>query len=608
MGSTFGGLEIGKRGIFVHQTAINTTGHNISNADNPNYARQRVTMESMDPLYDPSLNRAQTAGQLGQGAQIAQIERIRDHFFDDQIIDTENSRNFWDANRMYLTQMEHVFNEPSDNTLRSLSDRFWSSWQDLANFPSDRAHREVVLERAGALTTRIKDIYDKLTQLRERANMEVQTDVARVNELAGQIRDLNERILKIQALGDNPNDLMDRRDGALEELSKLVNVRVGRGDKDELFVFIGEQALVQGEIQRKLITEADPTNEGMARIKWEHNNRDLILGGGHLQGLLAMRDDAIVERIDAVDTFALNLADIVNEVHRDGFGLNNETNKSFFNIRDLSANARGSYQIENAMANYDLNNDGTAEVTAVFRVTGQNTIDPARRVGVDGTLTFFRNDENNTEVRIDYSQDDTLNQVIKRINDADAGVVAYMNHDNQLALKATAASDDRRTNFMIRHLEDSGELLVGYTGILNASGSAGAYDFRRLDEINKLRAPLQDVTLTPIFHPASYLEISRDVRNDPATIAAGRGKDVGGTGDYNTAGGAADGSNALLIAAALKQENRMVGHAANSEEFYNALISKLGTESRAAEDASLRLNDDLVTLNNLRQSIMGVSL
>ena len=52
----------------------------------------------------------------------------------------------------------------------------------------------------------------------------------------------------------------------------------------------------------------------------------------------------------------------------------------------------------------------------------------------------------------------------------------------------------------------------------------------------------------------------------------------------------------------------MVGHAANSEEFYNALISKLGTESRAAEDASLRLNDDLVTLNNLRQSIMGVSL
>lgn len=608
MGSTFGGFEIGKRGLSVHQTALNATGHNISNADNPNYARQRVTMQTMDPLYEPALNRAQGPGQIGQGVQVAAIERVRDAFYDDQISALETSKNFWEAQEAYLTQMEQILNEPSDNTLRTLTDQFWSSWQELANFPAEMAHREVVLERANGLATRVNDTYNKLSELRQRANNEVIASVNQINSLAEQIRDLNVRILKSEALGDRPNDLLDRRDAAIEELSKIANIRVGRSDRDEVFVFIGEQALVQGEILRKLKTTPDPNNEGMARVQWEHNDRDLILNGGRLAGLLDMRDRSIVERINAIDTFALNIADIVNEAHRDGFGLNGATNRDFFDLRSLSANARGSYLMQNAASNFDLNQDGTAEVTAVFRATGVNVVDPSRRVGVDGTLTFFKNDGANTPVRIDYSRDDNLNDIIRRVNDSGAGVVAYMNHDNQLALKGAVAEDDRRTNFMIRRIEDSGELLVGYTGVLNSSGEAGAFDFRRVNEISRLRAPLQDITLTPVFHPAAYLRVSQQVAGDPASIAAGRGKDVGGTGDYNQAGGQSDGANALLIAAGLKQASRMIGRHENPEQFYNALISRLGTESRTARDAALRQKDDLVHLNSMRQSVMGVSL
>ena len=608
MGSTFSGLEISKRGLAVHQTALNTTGHNISNADDKGYARQRVKLESADPIYAPSFNRAATPGQLGQGVQVAQIQRVRDSFYDDQILEIENSKNQWEARHLYLAQIENVFNEPSDNTLRSLMDKFWASWQELANFPSDMAHREVVLERAKALAMRIHDSHDKLSRLRRRANQEVQTDIERLNSLASGIRDLNERILKLQALGDEPNDLLDRRDAALENLSALANIRVGRGDQDELIVFIGEQALIQGEVQRKLITEADPNNDAMARILWGHNGRELILKDGHLFGLIEARDKAIVERITQLDSYALNVTDIVNEAHRDGFGLDASTNKDFFHIRALSPNAGASFLVQNELGNYDLNQDGSEEVTAVFRVTGTNVIDPDARLGLSGVLTFYRNNRENTPISIDYRADETLNDVIKKINDSRGGVVAYVNHDKQLALKATAASDDRRTNFMIRHMEDSGELLVGYSGILTASGAAGAFDYRRIGEISKLRPPLQEISLTPIFHPAAHLEISAEIIQNPAAIAAGRGRDIGGTGDYNTANGAADGLNALIIAAALKQDNRMIGQNSNPEEFYNALIAKLGTESRTAEDAVSRLKEDLLGLKALRQSVMGVSL
>ncbi len=608
MGSTFGGIEIGKRGLNVHQAAIQTTGHNISNADNENYARQRVTMESMDPLYDPALNRAAGPGQLGQGVQLSQIERIRDTFYDDQIALTSNEKEFWESARNYLYQMEKIFNEPSDNTLRSLTDNFWASWQDLSSYPSDLAHREVVLERANGLVTRIHDIHSKLTDLRERADREVVQTVELINGLSSEIRELNEKILKLQALGDNPNDLMDRRDAAVERLSALVNVRVGRGDKDEVFVFIGEQALVQGVIQRKLKANPNPANDGMARVAFEHNDRDVILGGGKLLGLIEMRDNAIVERINRTNEFALNLADIVNEIHRDGFGLNGSTNRDFFHVRALTEDAGGAYTVQNARGDFDLNGDGTADMTAIFRVTGTNTVDPTRRVGVDGTITLHRPDAQHTPVRIDYSRDETLEQIIRKINDAKAGVVAYMTHDNQLALKAVVNESDRRLNFMINHIEDSGELLVGYTGLLVASGENGAFDYRRTGEMVKLRSPLSDVTLTPVFHPAAHLSIDEGLVRDPASIAAARGKDEGGTGDYNLANGMADGSNALLIAKALKQGQNRFGYAENAEAFYNALISKLGTESRTAEDAVQRQTENLASLKTLRQSVMGVNL
>lgn len=608
MGSTFGGIEIGKRGLYAHQTALSTTGHNISNADNPNYARQRVTMQSMDPIYNPSLNRAQGPGQLGQGVQIHQIERIRDTFYDDQIIESVNANQQWKVSQEYLYQMEKIFNEPSDNTLRSLTDDFWSSWQELSAYPDDRSHREVVLERARALGTRVNDISSKLHNLRQRAENELVAVVDRVNSLGGEIRQLNEDILKLQVLGDNPNDLQDRRDLAMEELSKLVDVRVGRNDKDEMIVFIGEQALVQGEIQRKLKLEKDPKNEGFSRVAWEHNDRDLILKGGKMFGLLDIRDKAITERIDNTDTFAINVADAVNEIHRDGFGLDGSTDRDFFQIKNLSATPSGAYTIQNAAGNFDLNADGQAEVTGVFRVSGVNTVAPENRIGIEGTLTFHKNDSASEPVLIDYSPDDTVRDVIRRINDSDAGVVAYLNHDNQLGVKALTASDDRRSNFMIRHMEDSGEFLVGLTGVLNDSGIQGSFDFRRLDEISKFRSPAEGVTLTPLFHPASYMGLAEGVMRNPSSIAAGRGKDTTGSGDYDTAGGAANGENALLIAAALKQGTPMIGEQKNVEEFYNALISRLGTQARTAEDGVKRSDEDLATLNDLRQSVMGVNL
>ncbi len=60
MASSFAGIEIGKRSLMAQNQSIMTAGHNISNADNEGYSRQRVNLRAFDPLYRPDLTREET--------------------------------------------------------------------------------------------------------------------------------------------------------------------------------------------------------------------------------------------------------------------------------------------------------------------------------------------------------------------------------------------------------------------------------------------------------------------------------------------------------------------------------------------------------------------
>ena len=163
-------------------------------------------------------------------------------------------------------------------------------------------------------------------------------------------------------------------------------------------------------------------------------------------------------------------------------------------------------------------------------------------------------------------------------------------------------------NFVIQHLEDSGQFLVGLSGILSGSGSAGSFDYRKTGEINKFQTSSEDIALTPYYNPSARVKISDEIQGNELSIAASRGKAIGGSQDYNLANGHKDGSNALLIAAALRDKPVMVEYDNNFTSFYAYSISKLGTESREAKQESETRNILMTEYENLRQSISGVGL
>jgi flagellar hook-associated protein 1 FlgK len=583
MSSAFTGIEIGKRGILAHQTALYVTGHNVSNAETEGYSRQKVTLEVFDPLYIPGLTRELTPGQIGQGVQIEKILRARDMLLEDRILSEKNGLAYWRSLSDWIYQVELVHNEPTDKSIMNVLDKFWASWHELANNPEETSAREAVREYGIALTRHINHNYQALKAIRDNIEHSIEARVSEINSIAEQIAHLNREILRSESSGDNPNDLWDRRDLLIEKLSDLADIRIGRNDKDEFMVFIGGKHLVQGKHYEHLVLQKNPLNEGYSDILWGVDNSPLRVQSGELRALLDARDLELKQQIDSLDTFSLNMMDLINSVHRRGFGLNLRTGLNFFKEKPLSIGPLG---------DVDFNRDGLVDGTAIFRVTGTNKLKSDDVIGISGTITL------NNGIEVEYTQTDTVSDIITRVNNAGADLKIFINSDGKLVAK----SDTPR--FYLSHLEDSGDFLVGYAGILRESGEAGAFDSGAVDMAANVSG---DFMVTQWHHPASWMSLDDSILGEVESIAASAGTDMDGDGIPDVSNGAGNGDNALKLAS-IRFDRVMIGKSTTINEFYQALIAQTGLKGETS--AAEQHNRELIVenLDNLRKSISGVNI
>lgn len=219
--SLFSVLNTSKSGMNVAQQNLSVTSHNVSNIDTPGYSKQRAKN---------STNRPQTieggAGQIGTGAQVEAIERVRNNFLDFQVRNENSIYGTYDMRSSYLMQVEGVFNEPSDTGIANLMNKFFDSWQELSKQPQSSNNRTVVVQQTLALTDALNHTSKRLTELAQNAQNEIKNSVNDINSLLTQIDSLNKEITTVKVSGNTPNDLMDKRDLLLDELSRKFGISV----------------------------------------------------------------------------------------------------------------------------------------------------------------------------------------------------------------------------------------------------------------------------------------------------------------------------------------------------------------------------------------------
>lgn len=588
MSSTFSGIELGKRSLNANTTALTTIGHNLNNASTEGYSRQRVKLGTVDPYTDPSFMRPEREGQIGQGVEVSSIERIRDNLLETRIISSNDEVGFWKTKDSYLYMTEKVYNEVGDSSVRAQLDGFWESWQELSINPELMSSKQVVLKRGETLLDSIKTRFTGLKEIQTMVNDDVKVTVEQVNGLLNNIKGLNDQIVKVEAMGDNPNDLLDKRDLLIKQLSENIDITVDNRDPDEFSVHTKGMHLIQGGVVTGLRAEPNQLKEGFSDIVWDYNGENVNVRGGKLAALIELRDVDLREEIQHLDTMTINFIDMVNEVHRESKNALGEEGVNFFTEN---------YFVNNLAGNYDRNGDGEFDSSYIFRLRGGNNLEPKEQSGLQGVITL-PTATGTTDIA--YNPTDTVEDIINRINNSGAEVSASLNRNGQLTFKGTPAADFNNPDFVIRSLEDSGEFLVGYAGLLNESGAEGAYNWEQENAVLALRGGDTDFAVAPLNNPGGWIDINSRIISDPNVIASGfanDGKDVN----------IGDGRAALAIAN-LRNNNVMIGKHKSFDDYFastTAEIALKGEQAGISVESHELIMKDLV---DMQQSISGVNM
>ncbi len=230
MPSTFLGLNTGLSGLSYFQTALNTTAHNISNADTTGYSKQTVQASASD-----ALRLKKSYGMMGTGITASAVERERNTYYDVK---------YWSANAKYsqyntqhanLEQLQTYMNEmTSEAGYTKWMSELSNAMQDLSAKPADYTTRISFALTADSFTDMVNELSSNFQSTQKTINDEVELAVSEVNSLAKQIYELTQEIMTIELKGGNANDLRDKRGVCIDNLTQYVNA-----DVDERSIMYG---------------------------------------------------------------------------------------------------------------------------------------------------------------------------------------------------------------------------------------------------------------------------------------------------------------------------------------------------------------------------------
>lgn len=327
------GFNTAVKGLLASQRSLYITNHNIGNVNTKGYSRQEGFQRATFPLELPG------TGYLGTGTEIYDIQRIRNSYVDFKYWNEKAPLGEWQVKRENLFEIEKIFGEPSDSSFRQYLDDFFAAMEYMSQNSSDLSYREPVRENGLALTRHINESALRLENLKRDVEQAIDGRVKNINTLANQIASLNRQIYSHETTGRSANDLRDRRDLLLDELSQIVNIKVDEFDNGKLRVSIYGVTLVDhNQVSNIKWTKDD---QGNIEILWDNESK-VRLRSGELKGLLDLYNGdgednsyrGIPYYEKRLNIFTQRFVEVFNEKHREGKRLGGEDGGDFFHIRD----------------------------------------------------------------------------------------------------------------------------------------------------------------------------------------------------------------------------------------------------------------------------------
>lgn len=416
MASIFNTLGIGYSGLNAAQVAINTTGHNISNAETEGYTRQRVVTEAAPPISNL------TPGAVGNGTQVQQIARIFDQFVFSNYSASSSEKESSDFTKSTLQQLSTYFPEIDNVGIKSDLHAYYNLWQSLADNPDNNAVKVALAQQTQTLTQHIQSTKDQVVSLQNQMNDELKVNIDEVNKIAKQIASINVAINNTEAGGiNNANDLRDKRNTLELSLSKLVGAKVNVGTiqsnmgvdpniatkSGSYNISISGFNIVDGATFHPIGIDNTKNASGMYDLYYERQDGVKIpfaqeINGGKVGAILDLRGSSL-NASDGVPTNGV-LQNVRDQLDMFANGLIENTNNLYAkSATDLMQSNSVKIDPSGAVVNSGLNVKKGSFDVVLYDINGNETA--RRTINIDD-LTTLTSGTNSIKDQIETNKDD----------------------------------------------------------------------------------------------------------------------------------------------------------------------------------------------------------
>jgi len=322
-------LDIGRSALQSASYGLDVTANNIANVNTPGYTRQRA-------IQAPRESVSMGGNSYGAGVSIESVERVYDAFLGHQVYKANAEMVDYQMREQTYMRIESILYPSDETNLGSLMDEFFSAWQDLANNPAGSAERQMVLSKGEALAQNFRSLHGSLEDEIQYTNTLLKGYADEVNRLASEIARVNQEIGRLEGMQSPPNDLLDRREALIQELSGYLDPTVIEEEGGMVTVLVsGGQPLIQGNTSFTLDLAEDPDNHGFYRMSVRGTDITDSLQGGKMRGVVESREK-MVEFQDDLNRLATDFVREFNQLHTTGYDLNGDLGQEFFSPVDVS--------------------------------------------------------------------------------------------------------------------------------------------------------------------------------------------------------------------------------------------------------------------------------
>ena len=599
-------LSVGQSALTAAQVGLVTTGHNIANAATPGYNRQVVTQGAVS---------GQDAGYgfVGKGTEVTGVRRIYSEFLGNQVVSTQTAKGQLDS---YYTQIQQINNMLADSKsgLAPALQDFFSSVQATTSDPGSAAARQSMLSSAYTLAGRFQGMDAQLSEQRQGVNAEIRSSVESINVYAQQIGKLNDAIEKVMNNGGGaPNDLLDQRDQAINQLSKEIKVSVVK-QGNTLNVMIGSgQPLVVGNKNYNLSVTQSPTDASRAEVSYDINGKPVMLAedsitGGRLGGVMEFRSKTLDATQNALGRIAITLATEFNRQHALGQDQSGLPGGQFFDIGKpavgaSSANSKNPDGSPRGGVEASFNPLATSALTTSdyrLKVTGANP----------STYSVLR-----------LSDNTTFDNSPAEVDGVQFALTGSPSVDDTYVVRPTAGGASAATGIRVK-LSDPSKIALGSPLRASAaSGNTGTGSAGGVTATAPAASPVQPFTIT--FSDANTFSVTDSNGNallSNQAFSAGADISAGGwtlqikgapaVGDSFTVGAnsGASGDNSNALALAQLQSKLTTNGSASFQGAYSQLVNQVGNKTRELEVTSAAAGQLYTSAVTAQQSESGVNL